>query len=190
VTSHRFLFALLLTALVLSACNNRSRGRVPTTDSSVTLDSGAGDASDSSTDTSVTGDTSTTDTGGGDTISPPTCTPDFEAEGDGPIASGVTSGTSRQGGSCGGDSAPEAIVTWTASFAGTYGINTVGSDYDTVLYVRRGTCDGLEAECDDDGRSPQSEVFIDAAAGESFYIFVDGYSSNMGSWVLNVEPAS
>ena len=97
---------------------------------------------------------------------------------------------SYQSGSCGGDSAPEGIVAWTASVAGVYSINTVGSDYDTVLYVRRSACNGLEAGCDDDARSPQSEVVVDVAAGETVYIFVDGYSTSMGNWVLNVEPAS
>src|ERR1051325_7048996 len=45
---------------------------------------------------------------------------------------GVTTGSSADAGSCGGGSAPEATYFYYAPRTGTYTIDTIGSDFDTV----------------------------------------------------------
>ncbi len=176
---------LLLASMLIAGCNNRgrTRGRI---DGSVRVDSSVpGDGSVDSTapDTSVTFDT------GVDAVDsglPGACPIFTMAAGAGAIAGGSTLGLeNNQGGSCGGDGAPEAIIVWSAPTTGTWTLDTIGSDFDTVLYVRSGTCSGTEVDCNDDSSSTQSSVTITATAGESYYIFVDGYSSNSGNFVLN-----
>ncbi len=190
----KYRLAFLLTLLVLAGCNTR-RSRGPLGDSSVTVDSSSGDAGDSSTptdtsfptDTSVSTDTSVTP----DTSVPGACPIFDETDGLGLITSGsTTTETNDQSGSCGGDSAPEAIIIWYPSSAGTWTIDTIGSDYDTLLYVREGTCSGAELACNDDSSGTQSAVTITVTASAPYYIFVDGFSSNSGSFMLNANPGS
>lgn len=101
---------------------------------------------------------------------------------------GPTSGDSNEEGSCGGDGAPELVFAWTAPQAGTYTIHTTGSDFDTVLYVRDGSCIGEELGCDDDGGpSTQSSLTLELAAGQNIVIVADGYSANLGTVVLTIE---
>lgn len=101
---------------------------------------------------------------------------------------GATSGASATEGSCGGETAPEIAFAWTAPQAGSYTIHTTGSDFDTILYIRDGSCVGDELACDDDGGpSTQSSVTLELAAGQDIVIFADGYSSNSGSVVLTIE---
>ena len=68
-----------------------------------------------------------------------------------------------------------------------------GTDYDTVLYVRMGTCtNGLELGCDDDscpnstGRNLASGVFLPVTAGVTYFILVDGSNGTSGSFTLSV----
>src|SRR5262249_54016419 len=62
------------------------------------------------------------------------------------------------GASCGGGggSAPDATFLYTAPIAGSYTMDTFGSGFDTVLYVRNATCSGTELACNDDSGSLQS----------------------------------
>lgn len=101
---------------------------------------------------------------------------------------GPTSGNSSEEGSCGGGGAPELSFGWTAPQAGTYTIHTTGSDFDTVLYVRDGSCLGEELGCDDDGGpSTQSSLTLNLAAGQDIVIVADGYSANSGTVALTIE---
>ncbi|MEM6290673.1 MAG: hypothetical protein AAGA54_05385 [Myxococcota bacterium] len=101
---------------------------------------------------------------------------------------GTTSGVSQHEGSCGGGSAPESAFSWVAPQAGTYTIGTAGSDFDTVLHVRDGSCIGPELDCDDDGGpSTQSSLTVSLAANQEIVIFVDGYNTNVGDFVLTIE---
>ena len=84
-------------------------------------------------------------------------------------ASGTTSGTSGLGGaSCGdgGSFAPEAIYQWTAPAAGAYTIDTFGSTFDTLLYVRDAGCWGTELACNDDASLGTLAVAGDGDAGD------------------------
>ena len=102
--------------------------------------------------------------------------------------SGATAGASSQSGSCGGAGAPEATYIYTAPMAGFYVIDTVGSAFNTLLYVRYGSCLGVELACNDDfNATPQSQVSLNLSAGQTIYIAVDGSGSASGSFNLHIE---
>jgi hypothetical protein len=113
-----------------------------------------------------------------------------------PIAySGSTVGAQNLmgGASCGGggSSAPDVSFLFTAPATGSYQIDTLGSAFDTVLYVRTATCAGTQVACNDDANGTlQSRVTVPLSAGQSVVIVVDGYSTRSGAFTLNVRLAS
>lgn len=102
---------------------------------------------------------------------------------------GSTVGTPNlQAGSCGGAEASEHSVRWVAPRDGAYQFDTLGSGYDTLLYVRF-DCFGPELACNDDdprGGGNHSLVTVMVPAGAELIIFVDGWGMSSGSFVLNV----
>ncbi|HJL15174.1 MAG TPA: hypothetical protein RMH99_05935 [Sandaracinaceae bacterium LLY-WYZ-13_1] len=111
--------------------------------------------------------------------------PDGSLSGSGLLTSDTTVGAGAElSGTCGGDGAPELAFEWTAPTAGTWVFDTVGSDYDTVLYARSG-CAGAELACDDDTDGLQSEITVDLAAGQTIVLVVDGFGGSDGAFVLN-----
>jgi hypothetical protein len=97
------------------------------------------------------------------------------------------------GASCGmgGTSAPDATFLFTAPSTNLYTIDTFGSAFDTVLYVRDAACDGAELACNDDSLGTrQSQVTEPLTAGQSIVIVVDGYSTASGAFRLNVSAAT
>ena len=91
-------------------------------------------------------------------------------------------------GSCNTNTAPDVVYAITATRSGTITVDTSGSAYDTVLYVGN-TCGGSTLGCNDDtaGLGLQSRVAFAATAGTTYYVVVDGYSTNSGAYVLNVS---
>src|SRR5204863_110569 len=105
--------------------------------------------------------------------------------------SGNTAGTANliSGASCGdgGAYAPDATFLYKAPTAGSYTIDTLGSAFDTLLYVRNGTCSGGELACNDDSNGTrQSQVTVELVAGQSIVVVVDGYGTASGSYNLNI----
>ena len=91
-------------------------------------------------------------------------------------------------GSCGGDRAPEVTFLWTAPADGIYVFNTLGSDYDTLIYATVGACSGDELDCNDDAPGSVSSVMtIQAEAGAQIVLTVDGFGSNSGDFRLQVD---
>lgn len=89
--------------------------------------------------------------------------------------------------SCSTDGSPERLYSFTAPEAGSYGFDTAGSSYDTVVYVLAGTCAGEEKSCNDDyGQSSQSRAIVTLAEGETVVVAVDGYGGEADDFVLNV----
>jgi hypothetical protein len=81
--------------------------------------------------------------------------------------------------------------TWTAPATGNYTINTEGSNYDTWLSIFTGNqVDNLSlvANDDDSGNGLTSRIFLEAIAGQTYQIAVDGYSSSRGQINLNIAP--
>ena len=108
------------------------------------------------------------------------------------VATGNTdTGTTSFAGGCGGDEAPESALTWTAPAAGAYTFSTEGTDFDTVLYVNDGACDGTELDCNDDSPDANgdlwSAVTVTLRSGQRVAVFVDGYGSKSGDWTLNIN---
>jgi hypothetical protein len=96
------------------------------------------------------------------------------------------------GASCGagGGAAPDASFLFTAPVTAAYQIDTLGSAFDTILYVRNATCAGAQLACNDDANgSLQSLVTVPLSAGQSVVIVVDGYSTLSGAFTLNVRLA-
>jgi uncharacterized repeat protein (TIGR01451 family) len=86
--------------------------------------------------------------------------------------------------SCGGPSVHSHSVwyDYTPTASGTLSVDTVGSDYDTVLAVWSGPRGSLTEEaCDDDGGPGQlSSLSLDVVAGTTYHIEVVAYDSTSG----------
>jgi len=78
---------------------------------------------------------------------------------------------------CWGGSGPDAVFYFTLREPAMVTIDTFGSVFDTVLYVRAGHCTGGEqVECNDDTEgSLQSEVFMRRLGRGIYFIFLDGF---------------
>ncbi len=84
-------------------------------------------------------------------------------------------------------------VTWTAPTSRTVTVDTIGSNFDTLLGVYTGnSVSGLTrvASNDDDPRSRfrlTSALSFDAVAGTTYRFVIDGYNGATGSIVLNLS---
>jgi len=119
---------------------------------------------------------------------------------DGGTFAGTTTGTGSVSGSCAlSQPAPERVFSWTSPRTGVAVVDTCGgtTSYDTVLYIRNGTCSGNEAYCNDDATGcttsePStvhgSTLTIAVTAGETYTIVVDGYSDRQGNFSLHLTP--
>src|SRR5207248_2860922 len=128
------------------------------------------------------------------------CTSPTVISAQGGTFTGTTSGTSLLAGSCGSSGgSPEQVFQWTPTVSGTATIQTCGGNtsYDTVLYVRSGAC-GTGSEialgCNDDacadatGANRASRITPTVTAGQTYYIFVDGFGGAQGNLTLTVLP--
>ncbi len=115
--------------------------------------------------------------------------------------SGTTTGGNGLTGSCGAsDEAPEAVFRWTPDASGPATIATCGTAtlYDTVLYMRSGSCAGPELGCNDDttgcgagqaaGDYHASRLTPTVTAGQTYWIVVDGYDGARGPFGLTITP--
>jgi hypothetical protein len=105
-------------------------------------------------------------------------------------------------GSCGGRSGFENVLRFHPDLADgepqNFCLNTRGSNFDTVLYVRRDECNNvaLEMYCNEDyravaGAGGASAVSLRAQPGISYYIFVDGYSvGERGEYTLTISAGT
>jgi len=144
--------------------------------------------------------TSTTTTSTTTTTLPGRCTSPPVIPAQGGTFSGTTSGTSSLAGSCGSSgTSPEQVFQWTPAVSGTATIQTcgAGTTFDTVLYLRSGSCAGgpeVAAGCNDDACSNASGLFRASrltptvTAGQTYYIVVDGYGGAQGIFSLTVTP--
>lgn len=101
---------------------------------------------------------------------------------------GSTAGESTHAGSCGGSEAGDFTLTFTAPRAGSYTFDTLGSSFDTVLYVRNSNND--ELACNDDvevGVHAWSRVAVTLGAGQTVQVVIDGFASQTGDFTLRVN---
>src|SRR5437867_2506212 len=138
-----------------------------------------------------TATTTTTTLPAGGACSSPTIIPS-----QGGTFSGVTSGSSTLAGTCGSTgTSPERVFKWTPAVSGVATIQTcgAGTNFDTALYLRSGSCSsGGEVACNDDacanasGLVRASRVTPTVTAGQTYYIVVDGYGGTQGTFALTV----
>jgi hypothetical protein len=109
------------------------------------------------------------------------------AVGDRVVEVSTSGGTSDSRGTCGG-SGPERTFSWTAPDRGRWLFDTNGSTFDSVLYIRDGSCGGNELSCnDDDGDGSNAELVLDVDEGQTVVLFVDSFFSGGGDAVLNIN---
>jgi hypothetical protein len=96
----------------------------------------------------------------------------------------------EESGTCAGDG-HEQVYMFLASQSGEVCLDAAGSDYDTALHVRL-SCDDLSTEiaCNDDAVGLQSALSFNAIAGETYYIFMDGYGFFGGSGQYSLSISS
>lgn len=86
--------------------------------------------------------------------------------------------------------APDRSFRWIAPAAGSYRIDTVGSDFDTILYVRSACTDMVDLLCSDDivlGVNQASCAVLDVALGEELVVIVDGFGELVrGDFTVNI----
>jgi hypothetical protein len=66
----------------------------------------------------------------------------------------------------------------------------MGSQFDTVLSVRRGGCVGSEVDCNDDTIDLSSSVVVDLDANEVVTAVVDGFNGASGQFQLGIHEMS
>lgn len=88
-----------------------------------------------------------------------------------------------------GSNAPDMAFTWTAPEAGIYAMDTLGSDFDTVLAVYQATCVGKAIACNDEVRPKKktSLLRVQLDKGQVVVIVVDGYRASEGNFILNID---
>jgi hypothetical protein len=80
----------------------------------------------------------------------------------------------------------DAWFTFTLTSSTAVTIGTALSSYDTVLYIRQGSCTGSEVACDDDsGPGTTSEISTTLPA-DTYYVIVDDFYNTTGDYVLTV----
>lgn len=89
---------------------------------------------------------------------------------------------------CGGDLSPEVAFVWTAPFAGDFRLRTLGSNYDPLLYMRFGECEGFEIACNDDSNGLESEIIVFLTPDDGpMFVFVDGIGGSAGEFTLEIS---
>jgi hypothetical protein len=127
--------------------------------------------------------------GGGGSGGVPACAEARISEPGTNVGSGTTAGQDdRFSPTCGTGNAGDLAFVFASPESGYYSIDTIGSNFDTVLAVYRGGCQGSEFACDNGSVStPQGEIVTELTQGEDVLVVVEGQSGEMGNAVLNVS---
>jgi hypothetical protein len=169
-------------------------------DSDSDVDSDSDSDSDSDTDVDTDSDTDTDSDVDSDSDADGDCDSVIDLNTDGrAVAHGfsyttsMAAGSGSMSGSCGGDG-NEMVLSFTPTDAGDLVVDTFGSDFDTVLYLRT-TCasDASELDCNDDSDlSGDLQSLVESLDGavpdETVFIVVDSYSEmESGSVVVTAR---
>ncbi len=77
---------------------------------------------------------------------------------------------------------------WTAPFDGVYEFSLAGSNFDTALSIRDGSCTSPELSCDDDGAGDlQSRITMRVFEGQTLTIVIDGFDGDTGNYILEIS---
>jgi len=117
-----------------------------------------------------------------------TCDCPVVVSGGGTFTGSTSSAGDDYSGACGGSGGKDRVFYLLLPNDADVEIATAGSDFDTVLYVRRDDCDGTEVYCDDDGGFSLDSVISAMLPAGEYFIFLDGYSSGAdGDFQLSVS---
>lgn len=107
------------------------------------------------------------------------------------VMGNTNGGDNTVAGTCGGFTTADDVYSFTAPMDGSYSFDTIGSSYDTVMFVRDGDCGGPELACNDNisFNSQQSQVLVALAADQTVMVAVDG-SFGTGAYALNVQQVT
>ena len=130
----------------------------------------------------------------------PRCSePDTCDEAEELLAPGTVTGTTEllmgdyfpaeDGAGCRGGYGPEAVYFGSVAEPTMIRIDSFGSSYDTVLYVRAEDCEfGPQVACNDDTGGLQSQLTFLAEPGMVYYLFVDGWSEeSWGEYEVHIQ---
>jgi hypothetical protein len=110
---------------------------------------------------------------------------------DGPVTTGSTTGGGDEfDGSCQANTnADKVFLLDVPGNLTTLHLDTNGSAMsDTVLYIKSGSCTASDLACDDDaGDGNRSLINRSNVPAGTYFIIVDGYSTNVGNFTLNVN---
>lgn len=107
------------------------------------------------------------------------------------IATGSTVGMGNDlTSACSATAASDVMFSWVPPTSGCYELDTLGSNYDTVLHLRGPCPDREELACDDDTFSLLSRIRTVVEADTEYLIVVDGFDTSSGRYVLNVQACS
>jgi len=170
-------------------------GRFEVADGAV-ADSGADTGSDADTGAPPPTDSGAMDSGPADTGTPdtgptlPACATAFLVPGV-EAAADTSTATDDYAGSCGGAGGKDVVYAFVAPADGYYLFETIGSSFDTVLYLYD-ACDGLtELGCNVDGpTAPQSQVPYLMTAGEMVIVVGDGNAAASGDLRVTAGPVA
>jgi hypothetical protein len=92
--------------------------------------------------------------------------------------------------SCGFNNGKSIWYTFTSPVTSSITIDTIGSNFDTVLDARTGAGFGANVACNDDtaGIGLRSRITFTAIAGTLYKVRVQGYFNSGGSSVINFPP--
>ncbi|PCC68063.1 hypothetical protein SAMN02745121_04594 [Nannocystis exedens] len=103
---------------------------------------------------------------------------------------GQTAGAANfRAGSCNGFESPEIEALWTAPFDGAFVFEVIEADFDPVLYLLDGSCQGGELACNDDSNGLFPQLVIPMFAGQSVVVVVDGVGGQAGKFLLSIHEA-
>ncbi|MFT4703559.1 MAG: hypothetical protein ACI81R_001251 [Bradymonadia bacterium] len=120
-----------------------------------------------------------------------TCEAPFAFVGVGTRLGDTTAATNDAVGSCQSNNSTDHVWLFEPPAAGSYCAETVGTSFDTVLYARTACADaGTETACNDDAVGLQSQIDLTLATADPIYLWMDGYSTNVGSYTLNVRSGT
>lgn len=87
-----------------------------------------------------------------------------------------------------GGTAPDVVYVFRNPVQQTITIDTIGSNYDTMLMVYRDQCGmGAQLACDDDmGGGVSSRIVLNNAAPGTYFVIVDGFGAGSGSYQLHL----
>jgi hypothetical protein len=86
---------------------------------------------------------------------------------------------------CAASAAPEVVYSYTPGSNGSINVSLCGSGYDCALGIYDAA--QINIACNDDFCGLQSQIDnINVVGGQTYYIVVDGFSTNCGSYVISV----